>query len=109
VTAAERLQAAIEKLEALKAESTGPNAWVADGRYRIAHADPSDGLGRMIVAAGSAADVRLIVTLVRTIDAQLDVLRLASAFYGAGITGPDSSTAFAECAVALADAILGEA
>jgi len=80
VTAVERLEAAIAKLERLK----------------------SDSPGRLYTSN------ELLVTLHRTIDAQLDLLRLTRAYLGAGMTGPDSSNAFAALGGALADAIVGD-
>ena len=109
MTAVERLEAAIAKLEQLKAFST-PGEW-----YRAGFPEPSvwagTGLSTDLLVVDDARflhDADLIVTLHRTIDAQIWLLRLTSAYLGAGMTGPDSSDAFAALGVALADAILGD-
>lgn len=112
MNAVERLQAAIDKLEKLRADST-PGEWIYRGRGCIAAGEYGDVVapGRvdcMAYCNGSSstiegdnldADADLIVTLHRTIDAQLAILA-----YGATLTGriPDEITT-------LADAILGDA
>lgn len=110
----ERLEAAIEKLETLRAGSASDLPWSSSGGVVEVWDDRTDS-GAVIfrptvrwsdrVAAHNAS---LVVTLHRTIDAQLDLLRLARGFYGAQITGPEAASAFAESVLALTDAILGE-
>lgn len=104
MSAVERLQAAIDKLERLRAEAT-PNPWHASGRY-IGHREADGKSIRYHLRAGES-DADLIVTLHRTINAQLAILR-------AGIKNESvrrSSTLWSglldESACALADAILG--
>lgn len=93
----ERLQAAIEKLEQYQGETW--NLWPSEdaGYYGIAAANP--GGGRQVVGewVESEHDADLIVTLHRTIEAQLRVLALGATFVG------DIPDAFLD----LADAILG--
>ena len=103
-----RISAAIEKLERLKAEST-PGPWTY--RERVL------GLPNTTISAGdgvhvgyatpmhaTAANAHLIVTLHRTIDAQLELLRLAQKY---GELDAGSGSRFIAGAVKLADAILG--
>lgn len=87
MTPAEKIQAAIEKLETLKAESTGPNPWIIDRDFPhiVMHPDkPGNSWDGQVVADTGTdelglpitpADARAIVTLHRTIDAQLAILR----------------------------------
>jgi hypothetical protein len=112
MSATERLHAAIEKLERLRAEST-PGPWVSEvsdyndyefGPYQGANIrDVADEIDRTPdrgwEPALKVADAEMIVTLHRTIDAQLEILA-----YGATLVGriPDGI-------LALADAILGGA
>lgn len=99
MTAAETIEQAIARLEEKRAAAMrGP--W-GNSSGDLIGPDDFDSLF-------SEENAELIVTLHRTIDAQLDMLRFARGFYGAQITGPESSTAFAELALALAAAILGE-
>ena len=87
MTPVQRLQAAIEKLEALKAEIS-PGAWTLFGSSTFGYGiergydadDPS--AGTIVVARYEVADAEaeLIITLHRTIDAQLEVLRSAADF-----------------------------
>jgi len=116
MNAVERLQAAIEKLEALKAASTQPtdgNAWI---QGRLTHR--YEGVGDVYTGPnentpGSAdivtyiqpEDAELIVTLHRTIDAQIRVLEEGKREWYRSSTYP---TDVAHAAIALADAILGE-
>ena len=108
MTVVERLEAAIAKLEQLKAEGTS-SPWV--GRTNIL------GIRRLMDSEGgvlaemfdatdhgdeSFENTDLIVTLHRTIDAQIAVLRVGSEF--ALIT----SNRWTDISVALADAILGD-
>lgn len=104
MTPLERLQTAIDKLEQLKAEST-PGGWdILDGGDRfIAWHDTAESTGFEYIVAEPVefeceADADLIVTLHRTIDAQLSVLAL-----GAVMVGP-----IPDNILALADAINGE-
>ena len=79
----QRLQDAITKLEQLREHATG-DEWSVEDRIESS-------------AITGADDARLIVTLHRTIDAQLSVLA-----YGATLVGPTPG-----CILALADSILG--
>lgn len=111
---AEKIQAAIDKLEALKAASQGEYwyrsiggisayggefgveaegiAWTRDGERSI-------GLPQM-----TSTDAELVVTLHRTIDAQLAILEQGVRYMTAGIRfGAIETTA-----LALAEAILGD-
>jgi hypothetical protein len=101
VTPIKRLQAAIAKLEQLKAAST-PGPWSVNLHHNSMHSAefraPAPWNGFMLVAVhGNDADPALIVTLHRTIDAQLRVLA-----YGATVVGD-----IPEAVMELADAILG--
>ncbi len=114
MTPMERLQAAIEKLEQQRAAAEpvrSDSEWVVD--YQVgetmrfitvldSHNGGHDG---SIVAADVTSEARaqLIVTLHRTIDVQLEILRLGIAF-----AAPDALNDTAPlAALALADAILG--
>lgn len=112
MTAAETIQAAIDRLEQLKADST-PGEWVTSieglsrprgldikaGRVWVA----SDGDGYQ-GAIGNHADAELIVALHRTIDATLELLRWQmEGFFPGGDPFID------EDGLAFARAILGEA
>jgi hypothetical protein len=122
VTPLERLTAAIEKLERLKAESTGPNLWLVDpdNPSIVLHPDKAGESwdGKVIADTGTdelglpvtPADARLIVTLHRTIDAQLTILRHAAARAQSKIAHgarPDPTWSHEFDALALADAVLG--
>ena len=108
MTPVERLTAAIEKLETLKAEST-QGQWVISGAWlhavQPAHVFGSVAVGRM----DHERDDALVVTLHRTIDAQLAILR-------AGLEQAKSEEAYPhywyappkDGTLALADAILGD-
>jgi hypothetical protein len=120
MNAVETIQTAIDKLTALKSKSTQPTDgtnWVRgrdEKRYessRDVYTGPNeDTAGSADIIFGiDPVDASLIVTLHRTIDAQLDFLRTARGFYGAGISGPDVANLFAEHALALARAITGGA
>lgn len=104
----ERLQAALEKLEALKAESTqgewGVESLPETGESRI-HSEV-DGFAFMgatsvtfypVPGGLKPTDAELIVTMHQSIDAQLSILRFA-------VDGLYDLPEF----IALADAILGE-
>lgn len=105
MTPIEKLQAAIDKLEALKAEST-PGTWRAwdsfssDRAPRVYitgnNSGPSDGNRVARVENQENQDADLIVTLHRTIDTQLEILRFV-------VDGLYNLPEF----IALADAILG--
>lgn len=111
----ERLQAAIEKLERLRDESDPirpDSAWVTDydvteDARRILVLDSHNGGydGSTVAEVTSEGRAQLIVTLHRTIDAQLAIL------WAAQIETTDVMTAiekpYWEAALALADAILG--
>ena len=82
VSAVEEIQAAIEKLTVLKAEST-PGVWrpiMTSGEHWDIRAKYSEELVASITTndgsseARRDADARLIATLHRTIDAQLEIL-----------------------------------
>lgn len=101
VNAVEKIEAAIEKLERLKAEST-PGPWEQfqyDWRMIIA-GQPADDEADVLFdrAAARPADMQMIVTLHRTIDAQLAIL-----YRGLSRIAPEH-----DAAEMLADAILGE-
>ena len=115
-----RISAAIEKLERLKAESTpGPWASVQDGQHATLVRRPPKSENAIHTPADiplhwdggygydptmEASDADLIVTLHRTIDAQLELLRLALKY---GELDAGSGSRFIAGAVKLADAILG--
>ena len=115
-----RISAAIEKLERLKAESTpGPWASVQDGQHATLVRRPPKSESAIHTPADiplhwdggygydptmEASDGELIVTLQRTIDVQLELLRLALKY---GELDAGSGSRFIKGARALADAILG--
>jgi hypothetical protein len=109
VNAVERLEAAITKLETLRAEST-PGRWVAEdesfnGPYVRAWFDNEfNGNTGIAGTRHGMPDADLIVTLHRTIDAQLAILRAARDDFERFGRKPSK---FFENDVALADAILG--
>lgn len=87
MNAVEKLQAAIDKLEALRGSDR--EEWVAiggDDEYLrlgdIATAGPEG--GRYVIAEHARHDAELIVTLHRTIDAQLAILRMALHYVAGG-------------------------
>lgn len=101
MTPLERIQTAIDKLEQLKADST-PGPWLSStsGFGSWIEAPVNEGF----VAGGTGQNTDLIVTLQRTIDAQLNILRGA-------LTDPElllygEAHGSASHALALADAIL---
>lgn len=109
-SAVDRLRAAVGVLERLKADSA-PGPW--EKRYVLGMADwpvvISDGIGAEWAAGVSSPehDAELIVTLHRTIDAQLAFLRSVH-----GARGVEKNWATLDTtrrALALADAILGGA
>lgn len=111
--AVERLQAAIDKLETLRGAGVSPlpwNTYSLDWRMLVAGRSDSD--EALILADARAAtrdDFELIVTLHRTIDAQLAILRDTLTRYGDKITEPRwIPIGSAAAALALADAILGK-
>ena len=102
MNAVERIGAAIERLEALKAETT-PGPWLLTVARQNTHAIYGRSPGQEVVGSTprhgglwNATDGDLIVTLHRTIDAQLAILRAAS-----GGSRPP------RLILAIADAILG--
>ena len=114
MNAVEKLEAAIERLEEFQALDWPCPTWTQSAVRHIARnvdIDCADHDGDDEFEAGwdRYASGPAIYTLARTIDAQLDMLRFARGFYGAQITGPESSTLFAEFALSLADALLGDA
>lgn len=101
MTALQRLQDAITKLEQLREYATGDEWSVEDRIESSAITTPVMEDGEVAWVADvaeflGADDARLIVTLHRTIDAQLSVLA-----YGATLVGPTPG-----CILALADSIL---
>ena len=99
--AVERLQAAIEKLEVFKGRST-PGPWVQVDAYNASPAGASVRISRSPTFhynayAGTPENAELIVTLHRTVDAQLAIL-----YRGLVSVAPER-----EVAEMLADAILG--
>ena len=108
----ERLQAAVEKLEQLKADST-PGPWSVNVHHNAMHSAefraPGPWNGFLLVAAHvNDGDPELIVALHRTIDAQLSLLRHAEKFLGnVGHHTSSIAAPFIDDALALADAILG--
>ena len=101
MTNATRISAAIEKLERLKAESTEGVWFESNGIMGI-----ETGMEDVVLDAGmSTYDADLIVTLHSTIDAQLELLRLALKY---GELDASSGSRFIAGAVKLADAILGK-
>ncbi|GAA1737069.1 hypothetical protein [Microcella frigidaquae] len=121
MTPVERLRAAIEKLESMRAACT-PGDWDFEsmpetGESRIY--SEADGFAFMsattvtffpVPGGMKPNDAELIVTLHRTIDAQISILRAALARAEAKIAGGGVERAVwsnARDALALADAILG--
>lgn len=119
MTPAERLEAAIARLEQLKAEST-PGDWGVEtipetGESRVS--SERDGFAFMAATTVTSfpvpggvtrVDAQLIVTLHRTIDAQLGILRDALHVYGNPIPafiGHEEQVLHWQ--LALADAVLG--
>jgi len=118
MTPTERLQAAIDKLQALKADSTagewGFESLPETGESRI-HSE-ADGFSFMaattvtfypVPGGVKPKDAELIVTLHRTIDAQLAILEGALGEASLWITEQGEEWRVDVRAVALADAILG--
>lgn len=104
MTPVERLQAAIEKLEQMRDfDDTG--AWVVDVSNSIVDAD-----GNVVAADLTERDATVIITLHRTIDAQLALFREALEFsensQAIGM-GHDELEEYYGNVRALADAILG--
>lgn len=93
MTPVQEIEAAIARLEQLRSESTGPNRWMVDpdSPEKVLHPDkPGNGWDGTYVADTGLdelglptrpADSRLIVTLHRTIDAQLAILHEAEKTY----------------------------
>lgn len=117
MTPVERLQAAIEKLELLRAATTG-GEWEADWELRFTLGDPQwpvvlvDGVGFVVNTTATTFrnpdDAELIVVLHRTLDAQLAILRFGVKRLNAVqvLTGKHAEAH--EHELALADAILGD-
>lgn len=122
MTPAQRLQAAIEKLERLKAEST-PGPWFKDNGefYGIVwtqetEADTTDPTGMTpmpvqfeVAHTARSVDGDLIEVLHRTIDEQLVILAGARDALSMTFAGMVPRPETYEHEIALADAILGEA
>ncbi len=99
MSAVDEIQAAIEKLTEYKARGYfADNGWLIEIDDTITYPDDP---------RRALTNDDYMVTLHRTIDAQLDTLRTARGFYGAAITGPEVATLFAEHALILARAING--
>lgn len=118
MTPVERLQAAIKKLELERAESFGQGAhpwWVEKQEANPAFEAEvrargvPDGFHDGIAMVQDCTDATLIVTLHRTIDAQLEILREAYRYYRIFGVEAIPITKHGLNAVALADAILGTA
>jgi hypothetical protein len=104
VNAVEEIEAAIAKLTKLRDDSS-VGVWY---QSMVGISSKTETMGRYSVIGDVAdEDTALIVTLHRTIDAQLDFLRTARGFYGAGLTGDAASSLFAEHALQMARAING--
>jgi hypothetical protein len=115
----ERIEAAIAKLETLKAEST-PGPWRLARAQHVTHAIYGEKPGQEVIGSTprygglwSADDGELIVTLHRTIDAQLAILRavVESVPIWVENDGPMTDAELVDnllFELALADAILGE-
>lgn len=93
MSAVERLQSAIEKLEAMR-ERDVEGGWIINADAELIDAD-----GNVVAVCTSELDAETVVALHRTIDAQLGILRRAVDGW-AGVEAQD--------ALALADAILGD-
>lgn len=119
MSAVERLQAAIDKLEALRAESTqgewGFESVPETGESRI-YAE-ADGFAFMaattvtfypVPGGMKPSDADLIATLHRTIDAQLAILRTALDVVEETEEGAIRASALGMSALGLAHAILGD-
>lgn len=108
MTPVERLQAAIDRLESMREEAPpGPweqhlSGWSTTLYSGLDSEHPWSAVE--VAAAQTRYSAQLIVTLHRTIDAQLAILHLAVE-YGELPNGQGSR--FSACARALADAILG--
>lgn len=109
MTPVERLQAAIDKLEKFKAEST-PGPWSVNVHHNAMHTAefraPNPFNGFMLVAAHTNdADPELVVALHRTIDPQLAILRAEFERTSTPLV-PGMYAIVEEHVLALADAIL---
>lgn len=111
MTPVERLQAAIQKLERLQSSTSLGEWWrtpasILDGQTRVFAAN---GLidDQQVCAEVAPADADLIVTLHRTIDAQLTVLRIALAWAVAMAGKEPHTSGYVENGLVLADAING--
>ena len=103
MTVVERLEAAIGKLEQLKADSTAGGWYAPEFTHGSVWAGTGSSDDLLVVDdARLYGDADLIVTLHRTIDAQIAVLKVGAEF--ALIT----SNRWTDISVALADAILGD-
>ena len=118
MNAVEKLEAAIGKLETLKAEST-PGPWLLTIARQNTHAIYGREPGREVVGSTPnygglwhSEDGELIVTLHRTIDAVLTILRATvesvPIWFGDGATEAEVVDEI-DRELALADAILGDA
>lgn len=109
MSSVETLEAAIARLEELKAESTPGEWWTTrDLKWPGVFAGP--GLSADVLVADEfrlPGDAQLVVTLSRTVDPILDMLRFARGLFGAQIQG-EQAAATVDLALYLARAILGE-
>lgn len=104
MNAVERLEAAITKLETLKAEAT-PGPWDMDPESYWTDPPADSEFGPIQIERPE--DGRLILALHRTIDAQLAILRTAVEDYRVYARQPSKHLPSDVVIVALADAILG--
>jgi hypothetical protein len=113
VTPIERLQAAIDKLEALSGEEWSAWSDFDDSRHFAITAWNLGGGREVVGEVLRAEDAHLIATLHRTIDAQLALLRAGWDNVAGCVPNPEGTDfgrwygRIAALALALADAILG--
>lgn len=120
--AAETIQAAIDKLESLKAESTQPThggSWIQGSDKKPfetrgeVYSGPLSDISSDVASWISPSDADLIVTLYRTIDAQLAILSDAARAWADSLPmamfgGGDMREGIYAYHLVLARAILGE-
>jgi hypothetical protein len=120
MSAAETIQAAIEKLERLR-DSSSPAPWIADEDTLYTTEKWKNAYGRVMprpifMAEGNyvsgyayiEADAELILTLHRTIDAQLSALEAAKWLLGQKMFPLNYTHAATASIIRLAEAIVGE-
>lgn len=116
MTPMERLQAAIQQLECAKEETTpGPWTHLYGPKYSTIEFETEDGVRPVALVGRTPADAELIVSLHRTLDAQLEILRFGvkrqeAVDWTNRLANRDTDLQFraAERELALADAILGQ-